>query len=88
MAPLVAPWDADNMWLPTKLKRQVAMLDAIADLNAVFCHVTEFVVDQGVVDGVWLHRPHERIHGCVASALLIWHTKLDDISGLAANDHL
>lgn len=87
-APLVAPCDADDLWLPTKLERQVTSLEAGSDLDAVFCEVTEFTSSEHRVDGYPLRRAHPRINGRVASALLIRRSALDEIGGFVADDHL
>lgn len=87
-APLVALCDADDVWLPTKLERQVAALDATEALDGLFCAVTEFVSARPDQGGPPLRRPHDRIDGRVASALLIRRTALDAIGGFVAEDHL
>lgn len=40
---LVAFLDADDLWMPTKLARQRALLEAEPSVDAVFCLVDEFV---------------------------------------------
>lgn len=85
-APWVAPCDADDVWLPTKLERQVAALEASDDLDGVFCDVTEFVA--GDVGTRGMRRPHERIAGRVASALLVRRVALDRMGGFVAEDQL
>lgn len=85
-APLLAPCDADDVWLPHKLERQVAALAAHPDHDGVFCAVTEFV--DGAAATVAIRRPHERIDGRVASALLVRRGPLGAVGGFHAEDHL
>ncbi len=42
-APLIALLDGDDVWLPTKLERQVRLLDAEPEVGAVFCR--RFLID-------------------------------------------
>ena len=39
----IAFLDADDLWMPDKLERQVAVLTAEPSLDAVFTHVTQFI---------------------------------------------
>lgn len=56
---LVATCDADDLWTPTKMERQIAMLDADTAASAVFGRIAEFSADPsdpnyaGAYDG-WL----------------------------------
>lgn len=83
---LVAPCDGDDVWLPTKLERQVEALRADPTLDGVFCAVTEFTTDP--IGGPGLRRCHERIDGRVASTLLVRRDQLDRIGGFTSGDHL
>jgi glycosyltransferase involved in cell wall biosynthesis len=85
-SPLVAPCDGDDVWLPTKLERQVAELRTNPALDGVFCAVTEFTTETG--GGPALRRGHERIDGRVASALLVRRGPLEGIGGFTSGDHL
>ena len=87
-APLVAPCDADDVWLRSKLERQVAALEANDDLDGLFCDVTEFVSHPDEAGAPVVRRPHERIPGRVASALLIRRPALEAMGGFVADDQL
>lgn len=87
-APLVAPCDADDVWLPTKIERQVAALENSSAMHGVFCEVTEFTSGADGSPGAGIRQPHDRIDGRVASALMVRRETLDDLGGFAARDHL
>jgi glycosyltransferase involved in cell wall biosynthesis len=46
---LLAPLDADDVWLPDKTRRQVAMLQSRPELGLVFCDMTVVDADEVVV---------------------------------------
>lgn len=48
--PLVATLDADDLWLPGKMERQLERLRADADLAAVFCRLATFQDDPARAD--------------------------------------
>jgi glycosyltransferase involved in cell wall biosynthesis len=65
---LIAFLDADDVWMPDKLARQVAVLEAAPDLEAVFGHARERV---DVPDPRFLSRDGRVLPARLPSALLI-----------------
>ncbi|MEQ8717456.1 MAG: glycosyltransferase family A protein [Acidimicrobiales bacterium] len=68
---LVAGCDADDLWAPTKLERQIDALVADPGLDAVGCLADEFLspdVDESYIPGRGLH---QRVRSLAASSLLI-----------------
>jgi glycosyltransferase involved in cell wall biosynthesis len=59
--------DADDVWLPTKLERQVARFREEPDLGLVHCGVEE--IDE---DGALLRRVQDGLDGWVADAMLMF----------------
>ena len=86
---LVAPCDADDVWLPHKLERQVAELDSQSGLDGVFCRVDEFISPEVQKESAEEFRvPMRGVVGRVASALLIRRKGLNSAGGFATEDHL
>jgi glycosyltransferase involved in cell wall biosynthesis len=78
---LVANCDSDDLWLPTKLERQVAALDEQPELHAVGCLVDEFLspdADASHIPGRGMRFGHASPS---ASALLIRRSFLDLVGG-------
>jgi glycosyltransferase involved in cell wall biosynthesis len=64
--------DADDLWLPDKLTQQVALLTALASLEAVFGHVRQFLSpDISVATRQSVRFIQEVMPGYVAGTLLI-----------------
>jgi glycosyltransferase involved in cell wall biosynthesis len=64
--------DADDLWLPDKLTQQVALLTALASLEAVFSHVRQFFSpDISVATRQSVRFIQEVMPGYVAGTLLI-----------------
>lgn len=69
---LLAFLDSDDLWLTTKLEKQVAVLQADSKLDGTFCHLTSFLspdVDPAI--GQRLQVPTAAQPGLFKSAMLI-----------------
>jgi glycosyltransferase involved in cell wall biosynthesis len=76
--------DADDVWLPTKLERQLPMLEDDA-VQAVFCRADEFWDSDLPIAGSGLRAPQIGVEGPLTSALLIRRTAADLIGPFAAD---
>src|SRR6185295_9229239 len=61
----VAFLENDDVWLPQKLERQVAVLDLTPDVGAVNCDL-QYVTEEGVIEEDWIqgrvpHDPYSRV---------------------------
>jgi glycosyltransferase involved in cell wall biosynthesis len=72
----VALLDADDLWLPTKLERQLAVMDACPETDAVFCHIEEFS-DPVDVPPPGVRRPSAVVAAALTSAALLRRPLLD-----------
>jgi glycosyltransferase involved in cell wall biosynthesis len=64
--------DADDLWVPTKLSRQLQMLEENPDIQLVFGYVRQFIspeLDEGTRSG--LHCPPEAMAGYSQTTLLM-----------------
>ena len=78
---LLANCDADDLWLPTKLERQCAVLDDQPDLHAVGCQVDEFLspdADSSMSPGRGIRLGHRSY---AASALLVRRSFVELLGG-------
>jgi glycosyltransferase involved in cell wall biosynthesis len=66
----VALLDADDVWLPKKIERQLAVMDAHPATDAVFCHVEEFS-DPVDVPPPGVRRPGAAMAAALTSAALL-----------------
>ena len=67
---LVAFLDADDLWLPDKLERQLAEMDADRSMDAVFCHIDEFY-DPVDAPPVTVRPPRRSVPAALTSAALL-----------------
>lgn len=66
-APLIAPLDGDDAWMPAKLERQVRLLRAQPNVGVVFTH--RFLMDFA---GAILPAPRRRFHrGMIFNELIV-----------------
>lgn len=68
--PVIALLDADDLWLPTKLERQLAVLER-GDVDAVFCQVDEFVDSGFKVEGSGVRQPKLGVDAVIPSAAMV-----------------
>ena len=80
----IAFCDSDDVWLPSKLERQLAAVEQDPSIEAVFAQVTVFEVPpfpRGLIRRAW-----ERAPGALPSALLIRRSALERVGPFA--EHL
>jgi glycosyltransferase involved in cell wall biosynthesis len=81
---LIAGCDADDLWAPTKLERQIEALVAHPELDAVGCLTDEFLspdVDESYIPGRGLRH---RVRSLGASSLLIRRRFVTSMGGFSA----
>lgn len=72
--------DADDVWLPDKLARQMAILREAPDVDIVFGHVEEFVDHAPGVEGDGRHGPAARpARGVIPSAMAVRRESFDRV---------
>jgi glycosyltransferase involved in cell wall biosynthesis len=74
---LIAFLDADDIWEPTKLEKQVAKFDASEDIGLVHCGMRVFDSDSGETIFLYLDGGEEG----VAENLLLWEDSAVNVSG-------
>jgi hypothetical protein len=87
-SPLLAPLDADDLWMPHKLEHQLAQLqrDPIAD--GVFCHVDEFLSpDMTAEQRRTVRSPLTGVLGRTGSTVLLKREALDRLGGFGTEAH-
>lgn len=76
----VAFLDADDLWQPDKIERQLAAFEARPELQLVFGHVRQFVSpDLPAAEAVTLRIPEEPQPGLYIGAMLARRTAIDAI---------
>jgi glycosyltransferase involved in cell wall biosynthesis len=87
-SPLVASLDADDLWFPHKLERQVALMQQDPSLDGVFAHVDEFLSpDLAPGERRGVRSPLTGVKGRIASALLIERRALAGMGGFGSEAH-
>jgi glycosyltransferase involved in cell wall biosynthesis len=74
---LIAFLDADDMWLPEKIEKQVAKFSADSELGLVHCGMREFNGDTGDTLKIYL----EGSEGLIASELALFESPVIYVSG-------
>jgi glycosyltransferase involved in cell wall biosynthesis len=77
----IAFCDADDIWMPTKLERQLAVFGQDPGVNAVFTGVREFEETERPPGS--RRRPRERVPGALPSALLIRRSAFEQVGRFA-----
>ncbi len=75
----VAFCDADDLWEPTKLERQLALFAARPELGAVLCGVEEFISPEIDPATTTLREARQRDEAVATSALLVRREVLDEV---------
>jgi glycosyltransferase involved in cell wall biosynthesis len=87
-SPLIALLDADDLWLPHKLERQLAELAADPALDGVFAHVDEFLSPELTAEERRTVRaPLSGVAGRIASTLVIKRASLAVAGGFGNQAH-
>jgi len=76
---LIALLDADDIWEPTNLEKQIARFEADPSLGLVHCGMREFDDDTGMTIDVYLEGAEEE----AARNLLLWERPAVNVSGSA-----
>ena len=80
---LVAFLDADDLWLPHKLERQLALMDADPTVGAVFCQMDEFN-DPVDAPPVGVRRPRHSVPAALTSTALLRRDLFDRLGPFAS----
>jgi glycosyltransferase involved in cell wall biosynthesis len=87
-SPLVAPLDADDVWLPSKLERQVGAMQEDPSLDGVFAHVDEFLSPELTPEQRRAVRaPLAGVKARIASTLVVERVALRRMGGFGSEAH-